>query len=71
MGIVTNDGSDTANIEASTIIIDWEAIMISNTATVDQQTYWVSAGAEYNNESTIWVGQASFVAINDGNLVSY
>ena len=29
------------------------------------QEYWVSAGAEYNKENEVWVGQASFTAKQD------
>ena len=43
--------------------------MIENTATINGSTYWVSAGAEYNEDKEVWVGQASFMAVDD-NYVS-
>lgn len=69
-GVVTNSGSDTVNVEASTITISYTAVMIDNSLTTDGGTYWVSAGAEYENENKIWVGQASYQVINDGDQVS-
>lgn len=35
---------------------------MENPSTNAGEVYWVSAGAEYNNENEVWVGQASFVA---------
>ena len=61
-GTVSNSGADTTNIAASTITITYDAVMVLNGATVNGDTYWVSAGAEYENENKIWVGQASFTA---------
>ena len=37
--------------------------MIDSNATVNGTTVWVSAGAEYNNDEEIWIGQASFETI--------
>ena len=37
--------------------------MIDSNATVNGSTVWVSAGAEYNNDEEIWIGQASFETI--------
>ncbi|XP_053377525.1 uncharacterized protein LOC123529018 [Mercenaria mercenaria] len=65
-GTVTNNESDTVNIAASTITILYSAVMIENSLT-ESTKYWISAGAEYQNEMYIWVGQASFDAIVDGN----
>ena len=39
-------------------------VMIDSNATVNGSTVWVSAGAEYNNEEEIWIGQASFEVID-------
>lgn len=61
-GNVTNSITDLSTETASSIFITWNAVMIQNAATVDQAVYWVSAGAEYNYEMEIWVGQASFTA---------
>ena len=69
LGTVVNSGTNTVDIEQSKIYIDYEAVMISNEDTTDGGTYWLSVGAEYDNENFIWVGQASFTAVNDGNLV--
>ena len=44
---------------------EWQAIMVENADTVNASTYWVSAGAEYENENEIWVGQFSFTTIID------
>ena len=38
-------------------------VMIDSNATVNGTTVWVSAGAEYNNDEEIWIGQASFETI--------
>ena len=37
--------------------------MIDSNTTVNGTTVWVSAGAEYNNDEEIWIGQASFETI--------
>ena len=42
------------------VVIEWDAVLIDNPATDENELYWVSAGAEYNYENDIWVGQASF-----------
>ncbi|XP_064633711.1 uncharacterized protein LOC135491664 isoform X2 [Lineus longissimus] len=41
--------------------IEFDAVMVN--CKEQGKTYWVSAGAEYNNENEIWVGQASFKTI--------
>nr|KAG5686353.1 hypothetical protein BaRGS_008367 [Batillaria attramentaria] len=55
-------GADYSTEEKSTIVITWDAVMIQNDNTLDQTVYWVSAGAEYNSENEVWVGQASLTA---------
>ncbi|KAJ8301559.1 hypothetical protein KUTeg_020546 [Tegillarca granosa] len=67
LGNVTNSGC--TQIEDCSMYIDYEAIMIDNSNIVNGSIYWVSAGAEYNNEEEIWVGQASFVAMADDQSV--
>ena len=57
------------DITSSIITITYEAIMILNGATVDGNVYWVSAGAEYDNENKIWVGQAS-TTVDTADMVS-
>ena len=76
---MSNSETDTVDIAKSTITITYEAIMILNPATVNGNMYWVSAGAEYENENKIWVGQVSSIAdtndlvrnkIYGGNIIS-
>lgn len=69
LGNVTNNAGDGVNHYNSMIYVEWEAVMIDNNETVNGSTYWVSAGAEYNNDYEVWVGQASFVTVID-NYVS-
>ena len=59
-GNVTNTGAVTNDVSEEVIIIEWDAVVIQNPLTDDAEDYWVSAGAEYNTETEIWVGQASF-----------
>ena len=61
-GEVTNLFSNIDEEEANKITIEWCAVMIKNDGTVNGKSYWVSAGAEYNNDNEVWVGQASFTA---------
>lgn len=51
------------------IVIEWDAVMIDANTTVNGTVYWVSAGAEYNSQNEIWIGQAGFTTIMD-NYVS-
>jgi len=69
-GNVTNDGSSNALDSDSMIHIEWDAVTID---TIQNNTeYWVSAGAAYNDEDDIWVGQAGFMSLlDDYNTVSY
>ncbi|KAL3853681.1 hypothetical protein ACJMK2_017204 [Sinanodonta woodiana] len=57
-GNVTHTGAGSDN----SIVVTYEAVMVSNPSTQNGAEYWVSAGAEYNSESEVWVGQASFTA---------
>ena len=66
-GTVSNLGTPDLQ-EDNTIVITYEAVMIENVLT-ENTTYWVSAGAEYATETLIWVGQAAFTAVVDGNMV--
>ncbi|XP_070193766.1 uncharacterized protein [Littorina saxatilis] len=65
-GNVTNTAACNDESECA-IVITWDAVMIQNDATVHDAVYWVSAGAEYNYEMEVWVGQASFSAKTDAN----
>jgi hypothetical protein len=69
-GNVTNSGSDLSTETPSSIIIKWDAVMIQNDNTINTNVYWISAGAEYNNENEIWVGQASMTARTDAEVRS-
>ncbi|KAK6175217.1 hypothetical protein SNE40_013725 [Patella caerulea] len=64
-GNVTNN--DAADSEHD-IVITYEAVMIQNDATVVSATYWISAGAEFNDENEVWIGQAS---VNPGATDPY
>lgn len=55
---------------ANVIQIEWDVVMIDSDNTVNGSYYWVSAGAEYNQQNEIWVGQAGFIAILD-SFVSF
>ncbi|XP_059140845.1 uncharacterized protein LOC131928747 [Physella acuta] len=61
LGTVTNNPGSASTLTDSTITILYEAVMVENSQTVNQD-YYVSAGAEFNNENDVWVGQASFTA---------
>ena len=56
---ITETGS-TSHHTDQTIVIEWDAVVIKNEAVDETEDYWVSAGAEFNNETEIWIGQASF-----------
>ena len=58
---MTNSASDLSSFDASTLTVTYEAVMLDDAATLAQD-YWVSVGAEYNNENDVWVGQASLTA---------
>ena len=45
------------------IVIEWDVVMIDSNSVENGSSYWVSAGAEYDNEQNVWVGQASFMTI--------
>ncbi|KAH3860371.1 hypothetical protein DPMN_023269, partial [Dreissena polymorpha] len=50
-----------------TATVLYEAVM-TDSLQATNSTYWVSAGAEYSSETYIWIGQASFTAMMDGNM---
>jgi hypothetical protein len=62
-GNVTCSGGTINSLNDTSIFIEWDAVMI-NTA-VNNTLYWVSAGAEYNNQDEIWIGQAGFTSFID------
>ncbi|XP_076335165.1 uncharacterized protein LOC143238644 [Tachypleus tridentatus] len=54
-GMVSNPGGE--NI----IVITFSVTMVRNSI-VDQKKYYVTAGAEYDNENYVWVGQSEVIA---------
>lgn len=69
-GNVTADSSGT---EADcTIFILFSAILLKNDGVVvDGRNYSVYAGANYDNSTYIWVGEAVYVADVPSEIVSY
>lgn len=63
-GNVTNNMNDVTKAENSILQIDFNATMINpaTSSSIKNQTFWVSAGAEYNNQNDIWVGQSMYIA---------
>ncbi|KAK3109020.1 hypothetical protein FSP39_021316 [Pinctada imbricata] len=68
LGNVSNTGC--VNEDECSIKIEYEAVMVDNNETTQNGVYWVSAGAEYNNEMEVWVGQASFTVDPSDKTVS-
>ncbi|CAH1785049.1 unnamed protein product [Owenia fusiformis] len=72
LGTIDNVGTvDTSNPQANEFTVTWSVKMIDNNETVNGTTYWVSAGAEYDNQSYCWIGQASFEALIDDFISNY
>lgn len=68
LGTVTNTG---AGIGMDSVIqIEFEAILIISPDIEYGGYYWVSAGAEYNSQNEIWIGQIGFQAVLDAYDVS-
>jgi len=68
-GNVTNDGTATNGISDVQLYIDWDVVMLDTA--INGTQYWVSAGAQYNSQNEIWIGQAGFNSIIDNyNAVS-
>ena len=72
-GNVTNSGTvgGLTNANQSMVFIEWDAVMINDDQTVNGSVYWVSAGAEYNSQNEIWIGQAGFTTILDTYVSSF
>ncbi|XP_076106115.1 uncharacterized protein LOC143074642 isoform X1 [Mytilus galloprovincialis] len=51
---VTNSGGNEADYA---YLIEFESFVVSTTGLTDNETHWVSAGVEYDNSNSIWVGQ--------------
>lgn len=60
----SNGGSDCV------FVIEYEALMVETPTPSNNETYWISAGAEYKDEENVWVGQAS-VRADDNATVSW
>ncbi|CAE1260993.1 unnamed protein product [Acanthosepion pharaonis] len=71
-GNVTNNMNDVTKAENSILQIDFNATMINpaTSSSIKNQTFWVSAGAEYNNQNDIWVGQSMYIAKESDKNVS-
>lgn len=62
LGNVANLGTDTSAPDTSLLTIEWDVLMVDRSQThLDGHVYWVSAGAEYNGDKNLWVGQHSLV----------
>ena len=63
---------DVSKAETSILQIDFNATMISpaKNSSIKDQNFWVSAGAEYNNQNDIWIGQSMYIA-KENNQVKY
>ena len=59
LGNITNAGGATEG-EDEMIIIEWDAVLIENPEIIDGAFYWVSAGAEFDGGTEVWIGQSSF-----------
>jgi hypothetical protein len=67
-GNVTNNGASNNYMNDSQIFIEWDVVMIDTA--LNNTQYWVSAGAQYNSQNEIWIGQAGFTSqIDNYNVV--
>ena len=65
LGSVNNTGVNTADWNASTIIFDWDVMMVNNTAAPNGTITWLTVGGSYFNETNIWIGQKSHMVVSD------
>ncbi|KAL5014773.1 hypothetical protein ScPMuIL_009043, partial [Solemya velum] len=68
LGNVTGDQSCSNGGSDCVFVIEYEALMVETPTPSNNETYWISAGAEYKDEENVWVGQASVRA--DDNATS-
>lgn len=66
-GNITCAGGGAA--EDNMLTVEWEVFLLNKQECVNGSTYWISAGAEYNYETEVWVGQAAFTAIKDTHVI--
>lgn len=67
LGNVSCTGGGTA--DDNMLIFEWDVFLLNKYHDIiNGSTYWISAGAEYNFETEVWVGQASFTAILDNHV---
>ena len=63
LGNVSNNGDASTPANDSMVYIEWDVIVINiNDTASNDNVHWVSAGAAYDNDSEVWVGQMSFTA---------
>ena len=71
LGNVSNNGDVSTPANDSMVYIEWDVVVINiNDTASNDNVHWVSAGAAYDNDSEVWVGQMSFTAEPDSSSVS-
>ena len=66
LGNVSNNGDASTPANDSMVYIEWDVVVINiNDTASNDNLHWVSAGAAYDNDSEVWVGQMSFTAESD------
>ena len=66
---MTNNGDTTTDAYSSMVFIEWDVVVVNivgaNDTANNDSAHWVSAGAVYNHEEEVWVGQAAFTTVPD------
>lgn len=71
LGNVTgNTDCESSSVDCS-VVIDYEALLVETPEGSENETYWISAGAEYLNEQNVWVGQASITVVDNETVSMY
>ena len=69
LGNVTNNGDTTTNAHSSMVFIEWDVVVVNvvgaNDTANNDSAHWASAGAAYNHDEEVWVGQTAFVMLPD------
>ena len=65
-GNLTCDASQSAADDCR-VYITWSTVMVDNPLTTNGSSYWLSSGAEYNNDDEVWVGQAQVEVVTSDN----
>ena len=67
LGNVTNSGDTATPASDSMVFVEWDVIVVNivgaNDTANNDSFHWVSAGAAYNHDEEVWVGQTSFVTL--------